>query len=258
MEFNLINFVLLGLASFMGGLIQGALAFGMAIFMVIVLAWFYPASSLVPFVTLAAAVNLFEVARLRRVGFVSIFSPVLFVSCLIGVIIGTVLLVYVPDRAVKAALGLFIAGIGVLFVFNPPRPHADGMQIQNEHWEPWGWGKSIVTGIGAILSGWITTGGPPLVLYAYSKMPLVNAQRYLVRSFLLMIVLKLVSYSYYSLWSWRIFLWAVICMGPVLVGTSIGHRIADRIDSARFQRAVWIAFTVMGFFLLIRTVASGS
>ena len=254
MEVTPLSLILTAAVVFMGGLIQGTVAFGMGIFMVVALAWLFPASSLIPFVTLTAGINLFDMARRRRVSPRSLLSPVLVLPTLLGASAGAALLVYIPDRGIKAALGLVVAVTGLLFILRPPQPHETGAANSNAAWEPWTHVKALVTFSGGILGGWLSTAGPPMIVYAYARMPAESAQRYLLRAFIIGIFFKLFIYAYIGLWTLRIVLWAAGCLVFVLLGTAAGHHLANRLPADRLGKLVWLLFTAMGIVLFTRTI----
>lgn len=241
--------------TFLGGLIQGTVSFGMGIFIVIALAWFYPAATLVPFTTLVATVNLFDLARRRRVGWSSMLSPVLLFPTLIGTAIGTLLLVTVPDWGIKAAMGGAVLITGVLFAVRPPVPRADAATVANDVWEPYRHGKAISTFLASLFGGWLSTAGPPVILYGYTQMPAEAARRFLIRVFLLGVTVKLFTFALAGLWTREILLWAFLCVGSVLLGTALGHRASTVLSGPTFARLVWVLFAVMGFLLFVRTVS---
>lgn len=97
MDLNIITIIITVLVVFIGGFIQGTVAFGMGIFIVISLAWLLPSLVLIPFTTLVSGVNLLELARRRRTPVRSFLSPVLVFPMILGVSSGTWLLVHLPD-----------------------------------------------------------------------------------------------------------------------------------------------------------------
>ena len=127
-------------------------------------------------------------------------------------------------------------------------------EINNEKWEPWSLGKAVVLFIAGILGGWLSTPGPPVILYGYATMPAEAAQRFLIRTFLVSAIIKIFTYSYTGLWSVEIILWAAVCLIFILISTAIGHRIAVRLSAEDLSRIAWIVFTVMGFLLFIKTL----
>ena len=240
---------------FIGGFIQGTVAFGMGIFMVISLAWFFPSLVLMPFTTLVAGVNLAELARRRQITIRSFFSPVLIYPMLLGVLTGTWLLVHLPDWWIKLALGALTFVTGIVFTIRPPQPMpGHPRHLNNETHEPWTATKALTVFMGGVLGGWLSTAGPPVILYGYATMPTDAAQRFLVRVFLLSVVLKLFTYGYAGLWTGQVIIAAAVCMGLVLVSTALGHRTSVQLPPERLNRMAWIVFTVMGLTLLIKTL----
>ncbi|MBU4316819.1 MAG: sulfite exporter TauE/SafE family protein [Proteobacteria bacterium] len=254
LDLNLITILSTFLVVFIGGFIQGTVAFGMGIFMVVSLAWLLPSLVLMPFTTLVSGVNLSELARRRRIPLRSFFAPVLVFPMILGVYLGTWLLVHLPDWGIKLALGMVIFLTGVIFTIRPPKPRLDGNHINNENWEPWSLTKAAVIFLGGILGGWLSVAGPPVILYGYATMPSEAAQRFLIRVFLLSAFIKIFTYGYAGLWTAQVVLSAGVCVIFVLISTAIGHRLATSLSAERLNRMAWIVFTVMGFLLFVRTL----
>jgi uncharacterized membrane protein YfcA len=254
MDLNPITILITLLVVFIGGLIQGTVAFGMGIFIVISLAWMFPSLILMPFTTLVSGVNLFDLARRRHIHVLSLLSPVLLFPMILGVSTGTWLLVHIPDWGVKLALGAVIFITGIIFTIRPPSPRTDINEANNTKWESWSSGKAVVIFIGGILGGWLSTAGPPVILYGYATMPAESAQRFLVRIFLLSVIVKIFTYAYAGLWGTRIFMWVAACFVFILISTAIGHGLATRLPPERLSRIAWMVFTAMGLLLFIRTL----
>lgn len=252
MDSNLIFLTIL--VVFIGGLIQGTVAFGMGIFIVISLAWLFPSLILMPFTTLVSGVNLLEMARRRHIPVLSFFSPVLIFPMILGVSSGTWLLVHIPDWGIKLALGAVICFTGIVFVLHPPKPREDLNETHNEKWESWSLGKAISAFFAGILGGWLSTAGPPVILFGYATMPAESAQRFLIRTFLLSVLIKLFTYTHTGLWRSEIFIWAAVCVAFIYMSTAFGHRIAIGLPADRLSKIAWIIFTVMGLLLVIRTL----
>ena len=253
MDLDIITIIVTVIVVFIGGLVQGTVAFGMGIFMVISLAWVFPSLFLIPFTTLVAGVNLAELARRRRIPLRSFFSPVLSFPMIFGVLIGTWLLVHLPDWGIKLALGALIFLTGIIFIIKPPEPRLEGNNAGNMNWEPWSLTKASIIFLAGILGGWLSTAGPPVILYGYATMPAEAAQRFLIRIFLLSACIKIFTYGYAGLWTSEVLIGAGICIIFVLISTAIGHRLATRLSPERLNRIAWIAFTIMGLLLFVRT-----
>jgi uncharacterized membrane protein YfcA len=254
MELDLITILATVMVVFIGGFIQGTVAFGMGIFMVISLAWVLPGLVLMPFTTLLSGVNLLELARRRHIPARSFFSPVLLYPMIAGVVLGTWLLVHLPDWGIKLALGGVIFSTGIVFTLRPPNPGLDATAIDNVAHEPWKTSKACVTFVGGVLGGWLSVAGPPVILYAYATMPVETAQRFLIRIFLLSAGIKLFTYGYAGLWTVEVLIGAGLCIVFVLISTAFGHRFATRLSPERLNRIAWIVFSGMGFLLFVRTL----
>jgi uncharacterized protein len=254
MDLNLLTILLTVLVVFIGGFIQGTVAFGMGIFMVISLAWLLPSLVLMPFTTLVSGLNLLELARRRRIPIRSFFAPVLVFPMILGVLLGTWLLVHLPDQWIKLSLGAVIFFTGIFFTLRPPKPRLDGNNTNNENWEPWSTGKAFIIFVGGILGGWLSVAGPPVILYGYATMPADAAQRFLIRIFMLSAIIKLFTYGFAGLWTARVVLLAAGCIIFVLISTAIGHRFAVSLPAEKLNRIAWFFFTAMGFLLFVRTL----
>ena len=116
----------------------------------------------------------------------------------------------------------------------------------------------VASFLAGILGGWLSAAGPPVILYGYATMPAASAQRFLIRTFLLSVLIKMFTYTYTGLWHVEIFAWAFVCFIFILISTGIGHRIALHLPSDRLSRIAWMVFTVMGLMLFIRTLVQVS
>lgn len=258
MDLNIITILITFVVVFVGGFIQGTVAFGMGIFMVISLAWLLPSIVLMPFTTLVTGINLMELSRRRHITILSFFSPVLLFPMIVGVILGTWLLVHLPDWGIKMALGGVIFLTGLFFTIRPPKPCTDIDQSNNLYREPWGLIKALVIFISGILGGWLASAGPPVILYAYATMPVQAAQRFLIRAFLLNTIIKLFTYGYSGLWTAQILSGAAICIFFVMISTAMGHKLSINLSPERLNRIAWMVFTVMGLLLFIRTLGNAA
>ncbi|MBN1854009.1 MAG: sulfite exporter TauE/SafE family protein [Pirellulales bacterium] len=251
---DIITIIVTLLVVSIGGFIQGTVAFGMGIFMVISLAWLLPSLVLVPFTTLVSGVNLVEMARSRRISIVSFFSPVLFFPMVLGVLVGTWLLVHLPDWGIKLSLGAVIFLTGILFTIRPPKLRPGENDAENIAWEPWSLGKALAIFIGGILGGWLSTAGPPVIWYGYATMHAAAAQRFLVRTFLLSVCIKIFTFGYAGLWTLEVLTGGAVCIIFVLISTALGHRFAVSLPAERLNQIAWMVFTGMGFLLFMRTL----
>jgi len=164
----------------------------------------------------------------------------------VGIVAGTRLLIALPSWVASLVLGLFTLAFVALNAtrFTPrlaPR------------WErPLG---PVVGFVSGVLGGLTNTPGTALVIFFYA---LGFAKHEFVRSIALsFVVLKLTqlgAVAHYGLLSWGLFAVSVGLTAVALVAFWIGLRVQDRLDQARFNRAVLIFLAILGLWLIVRSV----
>jgi uncharacterized protein len=164
----------------------------------------------------------------------------------VGTVAGTYLLAVLPSRTVMLILGGFVVGFVILNVARlsphlPPR---------------WEWWASPVAGFVAGVVGGITNSpGTPLVLYFYAlgltKREFVSATSF---TFVLYKLVQLAAVSWYGLMTTRLLGWSALLTVAALAGFGVGLQIQDRMSPALFNRAILIFLTVLGAWLILRSL----
>lgn len=134
--------------------IRGIAGFGSGLVAVPLLALRFPLQQVVPLMLVLDLVASTWLGRVHRRDVRWDEIRPLVPASIVGVILGTTLLVGLPDRPVLATLGLFVLAFGVRYVLN-----LHGERPVSRRWaHPAGL-------VGATVSGLFGTGGPPYVIY---------------------------------------------------------------------------------------------
>ena len=165
----------------------------------------------------------------------------------VGMVVGTYLLAVLASRTVMLILGSFVLLFVVLNVTRlspriPPR------------WEPW---ASPAVGLLAGVVGGITNvPGTPLVIYFHAlglaKREFVGAVAF---TFVLSKLVQLGAVSWYGLMSGALLVDSLLLTLGALAGFGLGLRVQDRLAPAAFNRAVLAFLSLLGVWLVVRSLA---
>jgi uncharacterized membrane protein YfcA len=164
-----------------------------------------------------------------------------------GMVVGTYLLAALASRTVMLILGGFVLLFVALNVarLSPRIP---------PHWEPW---ASPAVGLLAGVVGGITNvPGTPLVIYFHAlglpKREFVGAVAF---TFVLSKLVQLAAVSWYGLMSAPLLLGSLLLTLGGLAGFALGLRVQDRLEPQTFNRAVLAFLSLLGVWLVLRSVA---
>jgi hypothetical protein len=171
---------------------------------------------------------------------------VILVAGAVGIVVGTRLLVMLPSWVASLVLGLFTLAFVALNAtrFTPtlaPR------------WErPLGPVVGLVSGV---VGGLTNTPGTALVIFFYALgFPKHEFVRSIALSFVVLKLTQLAAVAHYGLLSWGLFGFSLGLTAVALIAFWIGLRVQDRLDQARFNRAVLLFLAVLGAWLVVRSV----
>jgi uncharacterized membrane protein YfcA len=164
---------------------------------------------------------------------------------LIGLTLGTTLLVSLPRTATLLALGLFVCGYAVHVVLR--RPAARRLT----RW--WAAPAGLVGGVVGALFG---MGGPPYVAYIAGRIPDPAAQRATISQMVILNVgLRVVAFALAGLLSSRgLWVAAALALPVAWTGVWVGHRVHARVAPSTVTRIVGAALFLTGVALIGRTL----
>lgn len=222
-------------------LIRGITGFGSGLLAVPLLAHVLPLQFVVPLVLVldfSASLTLSRHAR-RYVRWDEIIP--LLPSTLVGIVLGVMLLVRLPQEPLLTALGLFVLFFGVRYVFD-----IHGSKAISRLW-------ALPTGLaGGTISALFGTGGPPYVIYLSHRMRDKSQLRATFSGlFLLDGTLRIAGFLYAGLLMQEHLLTAIALGIPVMAGgLYLGHRIHLGIGNRQMLMLTGALLLVSGMSLL--------
>jgi uncharacterized membrane protein YfcA len=221
----------------------GLSGFGSTVISVPILAHFLPVSYLVPLMALLDMVSAIAMGTASREHLSKEELKRLVPWMFVGFVIGVTVLVGVPDRHLRAALGIFSASIGAYSIFNPTLTRTiSGL---------WAIPAGLVGGAVATIFG---AGGPIYATYMSGRLRDKSQIRATIST--------LISISAFSravlyaisglLLHMTIFVGGVALSPFVWIGLRIGHRIHTGLTQEQMRRALGVLMVVVGLSLLVR------
>ena len=233
-------------AMVLGYVVFGLTGFGATAVTVPILAHFLPVTFLVPMVVLIDFGSSIAVGSAGRAHLSKEELKRLLPWMLLGFVLGVTVLVGVPERSLRLALGVFAVLIGLYGIFNPTLAHS----ISRLWAVPAGLvGGSIATIFGA--------GGPVYVTYLSGRLADKSQIRSTVAT--LISISALVRALLYAatglLLHVAIFAGAAILAPFAWAGVKIGHRIHLGLTQEQMRRCVGALLVLIGASLLVRALS---
>ena len=223
----------------------GLSGFGSTVISVPILAHFLPVSYLVPLMALLDLVSasIMQVQGRKHVAKAEMKRLIPFMF--LGFVVGATLLVGVPDKYLRIALGAFAVGVGVYSIFNP------SVHGSISAW--WSIPAGVVGGSVATVFG---AGGPVYATYLGGRIKDKTELR-ATMSFLISIsaFTRALVYVVSGLMLHAAIFAGLAVLAPfVWAGLRIGHRIHVGLTQPQMRRAIGGLLLVTGGSLLVRTL----
>lgn len=223
----------------------GLSGFGSTMITVPILAHFFPISFLVPLmVLLDLASSLFIGGQGRRhvsTAELKVVVPFMFV----GLVIGITLLVGVPDRHLRAALGVFAVAVGVHGILNP--------MLRDTISRLWGIPAGIVGGVVSTLFG---AGGPIYATYLSGRLRDKEEMRSTMSTIISISAFsRAVVYAVGGLLLTKAIFLGLLVMAPFAwLGLKVGGHIHVGLTQTQMRRVVGAVLVCAGLSLLARAM----
>ena len=226
---------------FIAGAVQGSANFGFVLIALPLLGLFMPLKTAVPLLTL---VGLFlgtaQLSQIRKKPDVKMVATLL-ASSMVGVPLGTWILVVADDSLLKGIVGTILVVAAVLL--------AKGYRVR------WG-GKTLHTVVGGFLSGLLkgaaAIGGPPIVILLSNYD--LDKQTYranILTYFFLIGVFAIPTYLKAGLFTYDMLIQSIWGFGAAALGLVAGNLIFKRIDERKFKRLTYGIVMVSGVMTML-------
>jgi uncharacterized membrane protein YfcA len=223
----------------------GLSGFGSTVITVPILAHFLPVAYLVPLMALLDLVSSLLIGRASREHLDKPELKRLMPFMFVGFAIGVTLLVGLPDRSLRLALGVFAVGVGIHGIVNP---------TLHRRISPW-W--SIPAGlVGGAIATIFGAGGPIYATYLGGRMDDKSRMRSTLSTLIAVSAFsRAVVYAIGGLLLHASILAGGVVLAPfVFIGLWLGNRIHVGLTQAQMRRAVGGVLVLTGGSLLVRAV----
>lgn len=235
---------------FVGAVIQGATGMGFGLFSVAALSLLLQLKLATPLMSMLNAPVIFYVLwRLRKHVVKEHLGPIA-VGLLIGVPVGTFVLVSWPQELLLRILGIVLIFAAVRALW--PSNGGDGEKL------PASPGKrhsaaAVLTGfVSGALGGAFNTGGPPIIAYVYCH-PWTKEQRsaMLQAVFTVSVTTRMIAYAVTGLYTVKVMALAAACLPAVALGTLAGYALFRRVPDRGLEVFVGLFLVAVSAKLLI-------
>ncbi|MBE9063243.1 sulfite exporter TauE/SafE family protein [cf. Phormidesmis sp. LEGE 11477] len=173
-----------------------------------------------------------------------VIAPLVF-SAMVSIPIGLAGLHYVPEEMARKLLGSFIVLYVAYDILRLVQPMFSPPPLASPYW------AYVFGGISGFLTGALTTGGPPLVMYANSKeWSPAEFKGNLPGVYVVALAFALTGHyfeGHLTAELWQIALWSTPLF---VVGTAAGILLSKKIDAASFKRIILSLLGVIGLKLI--------
>jgi hypothetical protein len=238
------EYVIGALILFLGGVVQGTAAFGLALTTAPVLLLVIPHQAVPPvLVTLGLINNLLVLMETRREVRPRTVTP-LALAGFAGLPLGAYMLAAVEPGPFKLAVGVIVilAALALL----------SGIRIKVRE----GWASLLPVGLmSGILGGSTSLSGPPVILFFANQQETKQSFRgNLIAYFTLLNIASMITFWAFGLMTRQVWLLASVYLLPLLVGTFAGMWIARRTNEKVFKRAVLGLICMVGLILIATNI----
>lgn len=231
---------------FFAGLIQGLAGFGFSMVSVPVLIILIEPQLLIPIIIIQSVViNIILFIKVRKNVQLGRIWP-LVVAAIVGIPIGTWLLLALNQDILRLFVGLFIMVIGLAYMKD------FSIEIKNEKlaFLPVGF-------ISGILNGSITLSGPPVILTLTNQGVKKKAFRANMIAYFMLLNLATLPFHYTKgLFTEVCINLSIILLPGMVLGAFFGTMLVKKVDEDKFRKMVLVLVTVSGLFSLITGLIS--
>lgn len=229
---------------FLGGILKGVTGIGAAIASVPVMAALTDLRLAVVVMLVPGLVtNLRQAVRFRQPRPTGDFLPLYLVAVVAGVVVGSFMLVSLPDRALEALVAVMVLAYVAFRIARPAWQMELGLARR----------LSLPSGFAAgVLQGATGIAGPAVVAFLNAMRPSrVQFLGTIAIIFLVFSVAQITTLSAMGLFTLAVAGLGVVALGVQLVGIEIGVRLAARMRAETFDRVILTLLVVIALKMLV-------
>lgn len=239
-ELQILLLILVGAGA---GFVQRVSGFGLGIFAMLFLPYFMPSHAAAAAVSclFSCGTSLYNAARYRRdISFRTLLPLLCAAMAVIPVAVH--FSAAVPEKLLKALLGVVLIALSVYFLFFSQRVHIRPTVVNGV----------LAGGVGGLLNGLFSTGGPPVVLYLVhatsDKMVyFATIQFYFAATNIYSTAVRVAN----GIITWEILLYAAIGMAGCALGNLIGTRVFNKLNAQRVKQVIYAGMIISGVLMIV-------
>ena len=242
MEMTATNFILLVLVGFGAAFVQRVSGFGLGIFSMLFLPFIMGDTAAAASVSClwSCVTSVYNAVKYRKSIHFRLLLP-LICAAAVTIPVAVAISKFVPGQTMTLLLGILLVGLSLYFLF-----FSEKIRIR-----PSVFGGIVAGGLGGMLNGLFSTGGPPVVLYlsaAAEKMTyFASIQGYFALTNIYATAMRAASGIITS----DILICCAVGLAGCLVGDGIGRLVFNRLDAKRFKQIIYIGMIISGILMIL-------
>ena len=232
--------------AFLGSFVYGVTGFGAGLVTVPLASHFFDIPFVLAVFALLDAVNAIRICMSQPRAVVREEAVRLIPGCIVGVVVGVLLIVVLPARALMLALGIFVLCFGLYSLLNP-----GAMPVVRLAW-------GYVAGVcGGITSAMFGAGGPPYAIYLSMRPHGKDEMRAtLALTSLVSVFARLIAFAVTGLLSSPlVWITALVIVPASLLALYVAGRVYAVLSRETVLRAIQGLLCVSGVSLVVRALA---
>jgi len=240
---GVLQMILLVLVGAGAGFVQRVSGFGLGIFAMLFLPYLMPthASAAAVSCLFSCGTSVYNAVKFRKdVNFRTLLP--LLCAALVAVPVGVHFSDDLPEKLLTTLLGVVLIGLSIYFLFFSQRIRIRPTAVNGV----------LAGGLGGLLNGLFSTGGPPVVLYLVHATTdklvyFATIQFYFAMTNIYATAVRVFSGIITS----QILLCAAIGLVGCAIGDWVGSQVFERLDGQRFKQIIYAGMIVSGVLMIV-------
>lgn len=237
---QILSLILVGAGA---GFVQRVSGFGLGIFAMLFLPYLMPSHAAAASVSclFSCGTSVYNAAKYHKDTSFRTLLP-LICAALVAVPVGVHFSASVPEKLLTTLLGVVLIALSIYFLFFSQRVHI----------RPTAFNGVLAGGLGGLLNGLFSTGGPPVVLYLVHATPdklvyFATIQCYFAMTNIYATTVRAIN----SILTGEILLCAAVGLVGCAIGDTVGTRVFDKLNAQRVKQVIYAGMIVSGILMIL-------